>query len=72
MAYIKIELTQEMSEFLDKLVATGEYPGPEEALLEMIRAVMRAKKKEECDDHVAQPTDTGGDVTIQLRGYQVE
>ena len=69
---IKVELTPEMSEFLGKLVTNGEYPNREEALLEMIRAVMQAKKKDDCGDHEAQPTDKSRGVTIQLRGYQVE
>lgn len=71
-------LTPEMLAFLDKLVASGKYRDREDALRELLRSVMKgvAKAKRNRLKRPGTPrstsprrTDTGGNVTIQLKNF---
>lgn len=68
MADLEDELTQDMIEFLDKLVATGAYRDRGDALRQVLRSVIDGiEKKKKKEEEPPDTTDTGGEVVIQLK-----
>lgn len=69
MADLEDELTKDMLEFLDKLVATGNYRDRGDVVRHILRAVMESAEKKK-GESPPEPSDTGGEVVIQLKTIQ--
>lgn len=64
MPNLSVDLTKEMIDLLDGMVATGQYVDRGEALRGILRAIIRARAAEKASTGGG---DTGGTVTIQMR-----